>query len=80
MRSKRGMARGRSIGFFPLIIRTLELFGGRDMSKKMKGKKIRLAKAFNQNRRVPSWVIVKTMRRVVTHPKRRHWRRSTLEA
>ncbi|HPE50518.1 MAG TPA: 50S ribosomal protein L39e, partial [Methanothrix soehngenii] len=25
---------------------------------------------------MPSWVIVKTMRRVVNHPKRRHWRRS----
>jgi len=50
------------------------------LSKKLKGKKIRLAKAFNQNRRVPAWVIVKTMRRVVTHPQRRHWRRSTLEA
>lgn len=49
------------------------------MSKKLKGKKIRLAKAFNQNRRVPSWVIVKTMRHVVSHPHRRHWRRSSLE-
>ncbi|MDD4094083.1 MAG: hypothetical protein PHF94_05655 [Methanothrix sp.] len=28
---------------------------------------------------MPSWVIVKTMRKVVTHPKRRHWRRSSLE-
>ncbi|HNQ54752.1 MAG: hypothetical protein WBL92_09820 [Methanothrix sp.] len=28
---------------------------------------------------MPSWVIVKTMRRVVNHPKRRHWRRSSLE-
>jgi len=33
-----------------------ELSGGRVLSKKLKGKKIRLAKAFNQNRRVPSWL------------------------
>ncbi|NMC11225.1 MAG: 50S ribosomal protein L39e [Methanothrix sp.] len=80
MRSKRGTARGKSTEYSPQIIHTPELFGGRELSKKLLGKKIRLAKAFNQNRRVPAWVIVKTMRRVVTHPKRRHWRRSTLEA
>ncbi|MCU0637702.1 MAG: hypothetical protein MUE87_03685 [Methanothrix sp.] len=28
---------------------------------------------------MPSWVIVKTLRKVVSHPKRRHWRRSSLE-
>ena len=49
------------------------------MSRKTKGQKIRFAKALNQNQRVPSWVIVKTMRRVITHPKRRHWRRSSIE-
>ncbi|ABK15339.1 MAG: 50S ribosomal protein L39e [Methanothrix sp.] len=49
------------------------------MSKKMKPKKIRLAKALRQNQRVPLWVIMKTKRRVVSHPKRRHWRRSSLE-
>ena len=32
------------------------------MSKRTKGKKIRHAKAFGQNRRVPGWVIIKTMR------------------
>jgi large subunit ribosomal protein L39e len=48
------------------------------MSKKSKGKKIRLAKAHIQNHRVPSWAIIKTNRAVVTHPKRRHWRRSSL--
>ncbi|MGC9514507.1 50S ribosomal protein L39e [Methanocrinis sp.] len=49
------------------------------MSKRTKGKKIRHAKAFGQNRRVPGWVIIKTMRNVVSHPKRRHWRRSSIE-
>lgn len=49
------------------------------MTQKTKGKKKRLAKAHNQNQRVPAWVIVKTNRHVMTHPKRRHWRRSTLD-
>jgi len=49
------------------------------LSIRTKGKKIRHAKAFKQNRRVPGWVIIKTMRHVATHPKRRHWRRSRIE-
>ena len=49
------------------------------MTQKTKGKKKRLAKAQNQNQRVPAWVIVRTKRNVMTHPKRRHWRRSTLD-
>ena len=32
------------------------------MSKVTKGKKKRLAKATNQNRRVPAWIIVRTNR------------------
>ncbi|MGZ7135389.1 MAG: 50S ribosomal protein L39e, partial [Methanobacterium sp.] len=31
-------------------------------------KKLRLAKAYNQNRRVPLWVMLKTNRKVRTHP------------
>ncbi|MDD1712515.1 MAG: 50S ribosomal protein L39e [Methanoregulaceae archaeon] len=49
------------------------------MSRLSKGRKIRLAKACGQNRRVPSWVMVRTKRQVVAHPKRRNWRRSTLK-
>jgi large subunit ribosomal protein L39e len=49
------------------------------MSIVSKGRKIRLAKACGQNRRVPQWVIVRTKRRVVSHPKRRNWRRSVLK-
>lgn len=49
------------------------------MSKKTKSKKLRLAKAENQNKRVPVWVILKTKRSVMSHPKRRNWRRSTLK-
>ncbi|HJJ44123.1 MAG TPA: 50S ribosomal protein L39e [Methanocorpusculum sp.] len=49
------------------------------MSKLTKSRKIRLAKATQQNRRVPAWVMIKTKRNVVSHPKRRNWRRSTLK-
>ncbi|MBN1167248.1 MAG: 50S ribosomal protein L39e [Methanospirillaceae archaeon] len=49
------------------------------MSKVSKGRKIRLSKKTQQNRRVPQWVMVKTNRKVSTHPKRRNWRRSTLK-
>ncbi len=48
------------------------------MGKKTVGVKKRLAKALNQNRRAPVWVTMKTNRRVITNPKRRHWRRTTL--
>jgi len=49
------------------------------MSRTTKGLKIRLAKACEQNRRVPAWVMMKTNRAVSNHPKRRTWRRSTLK-
>ncbi|WP_165075087.1 50S ribosomal protein L39e [Methanogenium sp. MK-MG] len=49
------------------------------MSKPTKGRKIRLAKACEQNRRVPAWVMVRTKRSVVSHPCRRNWRRSSLK-
>ena len=48
------------------------------MSIKTKGKKMRQAKYTKQNRRVPAWVIKKTNRAVMTHPKRRSWRRTSL--
>ncbi|MDT8358637.1 MAG: 50S ribosomal protein L39e, partial [Methanomicrobiaceae archaeon] len=41
------------------------------MSKLSKGRKVRLAKACEQNRRVPAWVMIRTKRNVTTHPKRR---------
>ncbi len=46
---------------------------------KRPAKKLRLAKALKQNRRVPIWVIVKTSRRVRTHPKRHSWKISRLK-
>ncbi len=42
-------------------------------------RKLRLAKAFKQNRALPAWVIIKTMRRVRFNPVRRHWRSSKLK-
>ncbi len=42
-------------------------------------KKLRLAKAGKTNSAVPAWVIIKTRRKVTTHPKRRHWRRTKLK-
>lgn len=42
-------------------------------------KKIRMLRAEKQNRRVPAWVMQRTSRRVTEHPKRRHWKRTTLK-
>jgi len=42
-------------------------------------KKLRYAKALKQNRSVPVFVRIKTNRRVMTNPKRRHWRRRRLK-
>jgi len=43
------------------------------------GKKLRLLKAEKSNKRVPAWVMLKTNRRFLRHPKRRHWRRGKLK-
>ena len=42
-------------------------------------KKRRLMKVTKQNRRVPGWVMLRTNRKVNTHPKRHMWRRSKLQ-
>ncbi|MCK5024741.1 MAG: 50S ribosomal protein L39e [Thermoplasmata archaeon] len=42
-------------------------------------RKLRLNAATNSNRRVPAWVIQKTNRRFMRHPKQRQWRRSRLK-
>ena len=41
-------------------------------------KKLRLNKATKGNRRVPAWVMMRTDRKFVRHPKRHMWRRSRL--
>ncbi|MFQ6128769.1 MAG: 50S ribosomal protein L39e [Thermoplasmata archaeon] len=43
------------------------------------GRKLRLMKATKRNRRVPAWVIQRTSRRFLRHPKRRLWRRGHLK-
>ncbi len=49
------------------------------MGKKTVGVKRRLAKFLKQNRRAPVWITLKTKRRVVSSPKRRHWRAKKLK-
>jgi large subunit ribosomal protein L39e len=41
--------------------------------------KIRLMKAVKQNRRVPAWVMLRTNRNFLRHPKRRSWRTGRLK-
>ena len=42
--------------------------------------KRRLAKAGKEAKPVPTWVMAKTMGKVRTSPKRRHWRRRKIRA
>ncbi len=37
-------------------------------------RKLRYAKELKSNTPVPSWIVMRTNRRVNTHPKRRNWR------
>jgi large subunit ribosomal protein L39e len=46
---------------------------------KQAAKKLRLSKANNQSKAVPSWVISKTRGRVKTSTRRRNWRKSKLD-
>lgn len=41
--------------------------------------KKRLMAKVNENARVPSWVMVRTNRRITTNPKRRTWMRNKLK-
>jgi|ETN01SMinimDraft_4_1059930.scaffolds.fasta_scaffold05246_8 large subunit ribosomal protein L39e len=41
--------------------------------------KLRLGKREKQNRIVPLWTIMKTKRKVRSHPQRRYWRASKLK-
>ncbi len=42
-------------------------------------RKLRLLKATKSNRRVPAWIMIRTSRRFVRHPKTRNWRRNKLK-
>ncbi|MHA1303539.1 MAG: 50S ribosomal protein L39e [Candidatus Heimdallarchaeaceae archaeon] len=41
---------------------------------KVISRKLRYAKKMKSNTPVPSWIVIRTNRRVRTHPKRRNWR------
>jgi len=47
---------------------------------KPSAKKLRLAKAGKESKPVPTWVVARTMYKVRTSPKRRHWRRVKIRA
>ena len=74
--------------YFPNIIK-LELWDiknniyfitGDKMSRnKPLAKKLRMAKANKQNRRIPIWAYAKTNRKLRYRPKPRHWRRNSLK-
>ncbi len=42
-------------------------------------RKLRLMAATKSNRRVPAWVMMRTNRSFLRHPKRRNWRRTKLK-
>ena len=42
-------------------------------------RKLRLMRAIKSNRRVPAWVMMRTNRTFLRHPKRRQWRRTKLK-
>jgi large subunit ribosomal protein L39e len=43
------------------------------------GRKLRLMARTKSNRRVPAWVMIRTNRNFLRHPKRRNWRRTKLK-
>lgn len=47
-------------------------------ARKHTGKKNRLMKKIRQNAATPTWVIVKTNRRVRRNPKQRDWRKTSV--
>ena len=48
-------------------------------STKAPAMKARLNKLVKQNRRVPAWVMMRTNRQFLRHPKRRSWRMTRLK-
>ena len=48
-------------------------------STKAPAMKQRLNKKDKQNRRVPAWVMIRTNRQFLRHPKRRSWRMSKIK-
>jgi len=56
--------------------RKKSLLGPYMAARKNTSRKKRLMKRTRQNRPVPTWVVIRTNRKVRTNPKRRLWRRS----
>lgn len=48
-------------------------------STKAPAMKARLNRKIKQNRRVPAWVMMRTSRQFLRHPKRRSWRMSKIK-
>ncbi|MHA1697854.1 MAG: 50S ribosomal protein L39e [Promethearchaeota archaeon] len=48
-------------------------------SVKPYAKKLRMAKRLKQNRPIPTWVIIKTNRKVRSSPKQRRWRQTKMK-
>ncbi|MEX2680867.1 MAG: 50S ribosomal protein L39e [Candidatus Sigynarchaeota archaeon] len=42
-------------------------------------KKLRMAKRLKENRPVPTWVVIKTGRKVRSTPKQRRWRQTKMK-
>ena len=47
--------------------------------RKPLAKKLRMLRKDKENRRVPAWVMQRTNRRFMRHPKQRNWRRNKLK-
>ncbi len=47
--------------------------------RKSKARKSRLLRATKSNHRVPAWVMQRTSRHVMRHPKRRTWKRGHMQ-
>lgn len=56
--------------------RKKSMLGSYMAARKNTSRKKRLMKRTKQNRPVPTWVVIRTNRKVRTNPKRRLWRRS----
>jgi large subunit ribosomal protein L39e len=66
----------RNAGTPTLKKRKKSILGSYMAARKNTSRKKRLLKRARQNRPVPTWVVIRTNRKVRTNPKRRLWRRS----
>ena len=65
---------------FRIKIKIMIIYYGENMSRnKPLARKLRMAKATKQNRRIPIWAYAKTNRKLRYRPKPRNWRRNNLK-